>query len=67
MTVREIGSCIATANWATYSIRQFGAGITYKDLHYSDIPKAIKDAEVFHAVPVDVSFNSVKHWIITLR
>jgi len=66
MTIREIRKNIATFNGATYSIRSMGSGIVYKDLHYDEIPRDIKDATIFHATPTDVSFHSVKHWLITI-
>ena len=68
MTIRDINGTISTANYATYTIRKFGSAndSKYKDLHYSEIPARLKDAEVFIATPHDVSFSSVKHWNIVL-
>ena len=59
MTIRDINRTISTANYATYTIR-------YKELHYSEIPVRMKDAEVFVATPSNISFSSVKHWNIVL-
>lgn len=55
MTIREINRTISTANYATYTISELGGGnIRYKELHYSEIPARMKDAEVFCC-------HSVKH------
>ena len=40
--------------------------IRYKELHYSEIPARMKDAEIFVATPTNISFSSVKHWNIVL-
>lgn len=68
MTIRDISHTISTANYVTYTIRKCGCAndIRYKELHYSEIPARMKDAEVFVATPSDVSFSSVKHWDIVL-
>lgn len=68
MTIRDINRTISTANYATYTIRKYGCANDnrYKELHYSEIPACMKDAEVFIATPSDVSFSSVKHWNIDL-
>lgn len=68
MTIRDINRTISTANYATYTIREYGCAndIRYKELHYSEIPARMKDAEVFVATPSDISFSSVKHWNIVL-
>lgn len=64
MTIREIRSTVSTANYATYTIEQWGSKYTYKNVHYSEIPARLKDAEVFIATPTDVSFCAVTHWHI---
>ena len=66
MTIRDINSTISTVNYAIYSIREAGVDVEYKDLHYSEIPQRLKDAKIFRAVPMDISFNSVKRWRITI-
>lgn len=68
MTIRDISRTISTVNYATYTIREFGCpnDFRYKNLHYSEIPARMKDAEVFVATPSDISFSSVKHWDIVL-
>lgn len=49
MTIRDINCTISTVNYATYTIREFGCpnDFRYKNLHYSEIPARMKDAEVF--------------------
>lgn len=64
MTIREINRTISTANYATYTISELGGNIKYKELHYSEIPARMKDAEIFVATPTNISFSSVKHWNI---
>lgn len=67
MTIREINRTISTANYATYTISELGGGnIKYKELHCSEIPARMKDAEIFVATPTNISFSSVKHWNIVL-
>lgn len=67
MTIREIRSTVSTANYATYTIEQWGSKDKYKNVHYSEIPARLKDAEVFIATPTDVSFCAVKHWNVVCK
>lgn len=61
MTIREINRTISTANYATYTISELGGGnIRYKELHYSEIPACMKDAEVQLQYEGDEDFVSFK-------
>ncbi len=68
MTFRELIRTVLTVNYAAYRVRDTRHnGMLYDNVHWSDIKAIDKDREVSYAVPLSVSYSSVKEWNVMLK
>lgn len=67
MTLRELHTCVATDNHATFTLEKFGYRFPLENVHWDEIGNRYKNSEVWMAYPVEASCCSVKKWKVMLK
>ena len=67
MTLRELRTCVATDNHATFTLTKFGRSFSLENVHWDEIGNRYKNSEVWMAYPEETSCCSVKKWRVALK
>lgn len=67
MTLRELRTCVATDNHATFTLTKFGWSVPLENVHWDEIGNRYKNSEVWMAYPEEVSCCSVKKRGVVLK